>query len=82
MIGTIILIWNEAWTSSIILTSIALWISLLIIFEKREPIKKVTWIAMLFLYPIASIFIYFLLGRKFKNRKGEQEPNNIETKAA
>lgn len=69
VIGTIILIWNEAWTSSIILTSIALWISLLIIFEKREPIKKVTWIAMLFLYPIASIFIYFLLGRKFKNRK-------------
>lgn len=80
VISAIALGWNESWIPSAILTSIAIWISLLIIFEKREPIKKVSWIALLILFPIAAIIFYCLFGRKFKTRKKLKKKNRLQIK--
>jgi cardiolipin synthase len=68
-ISLLYLSWKGSWIYTLILSSIALWMSLLIIFEKREPIKKVYWLALLILYPLLAIIFYFLFGRKFKISK-------------
>jgi cardiolipin synthase len=78
LVSSIIFEWNGSWVYSLILSSIVIWVSLLILLEKREPIKTITWIAMLILFPIAAIIFYFLLGRKFKIRKRKKNRKDYQ----
>jgi cardiolipin synthase A/B len=46
-----------------------LFVSLLIIFENRSPVKTLSWVMVVMLVPFAGILIYIFFGQEYRKRK-------------
>jgi len=41
----------------------------LIIHEKRDPVRTISWVLVIILLPLVGIFIYFVFGQNFRKQK-------------
>jgi cardiolipin synthase A/B len=46
-----------------------LFVSLMIIFENRSPVKTLSWVMVVLLIPFAGILIYIFFGQEYRKRK-------------
>lgn len=53
----------------IIFSVVALSIAILIFFENRHPASTITWLIVLYVFPIIGFIFYFLFGRNYRKQR-------------
>jgi len=62
--------WNILRSGWQILIAILIVITIIVlIFQRRDPIKTIAWIAIILLIPIAGLILFFVFGRSYRRKK-------------
>ncbi len=72
---------------SILYIITALFVSLMIIFEKRSPVKTLSWVIVILLVPFVGLITYILFGQNYRkskifSRKGISDLKSLQSFAA
>ena len=65
---------ESSWLIAIVTLLIATVISL----EKRDPVKTLCWLLILFMLPVAGIILYLLFGENLRGKKWSKRRQNVQ----